>query len=227
MFLKPLWPVLVLASLWSAPTLARPDLCSTGRRQSPIDITQTQRLALPPLVADYRPAPLRAVNDGHTVRLRFANGSRLLVGGQPQVLTQAHFHITGGDRIQGEDFAMAMHWLHKSPSGQLLAVVLPFRLGAAHPGLARLLPVLPAPGQPEQRDSAVQMDASSLLPANLAYYRYEGSETAPPCTEGVRWLVIKQVQSLSAEQLAALRQRVPPNARPVQPLNGRVVQESL
>jgi carbonic anhydrase len=75
--------------------------------------------------------------------------------------------------------------------------------------------------------SGVTVDPAAWLPAARGYYRYDGSETAPPCSEGVRWLVLKQPQTLSAGQLDRLRQRIAPNARAVQPLNGRVVQETL
>jgi carbonic anhydrase len=202
------------------------DSCTSGRRQSPIDIVSTTQAALPALDFDYRRAPLRVVNDGHTVRVRFANGSRLLIGGQVHALQQFHFHLPGGDRIRGEDFPMAMHFLHKSPAGRLVALVVPFRLGAENAALATLLPGLPLRGQPERTVPGVSVDPASFIPGARGYYAYEGSETAPPCTEGVRWLVMKQALALSAAQLAVLQRLFPGNARPVQPLNGRVVQES-
>jgi len=70
------------------------------------------------------------------------------------------------------------------------------------------------------------VDPAQLVPPATGYYAYEGSETAPPCTEGVRWLVMKQALSVSAAQLAALARLFPSHVRPVQPLNGRVVQQS-
>jgi carbonic anhydrase len=70
------------------------------------------------------------------------------------------------------------------------------------------------------------VDASAWLPQAAPYFRYEGSETAPPCREGVNWIVIKAPASVSAAQLARLQSMFAPNARPVQPLNGRVVAES-
>jgi carbonic anhydrase len=202
------------------------DLCDRGRRQSPIDIESTVRSALPALVAAYRPAPLRVVNDGHTVRLRFSQRAALNAGREALSLHQLHFHLPAGDRVRGEEFPLAIHLLHRSPAGQLVSVVLLFRLGAEHPALAALLPHLPPGGQPEREVPGVTVDPARFLPAALGYYAYDGSLTSAPCTEGVRWLVLKDVQTLSAAQAAALRRLFPPNARPVQPLNGRSVRES-
>lgn len=206
----------------------RPDyaLCERGHRQSPIDIDATQRQALPHLQFQYRSAPLRIVNDGHTVRVRFANGSRLVMGRESLNLQQFHFHMPGGDRLHGEEFPMAMHFLHKSSAGRLVSLVLLFRLGAENPALAALLPKMPARGQAEQLLPGMQVDAAQLLPAARGYFAYEGSLTAPPCTEGVQWIVMKQPLELSAAQLARLSQLFANNARPVQPLHGRVVAES-
>lgn len=203
---------------------AHAGLCESGQQQSPVDIAASQRQALPALRFDYRAGPARVQRDGHTVRLRVAAGSRLLIGGQPYALQQLHFHLPGGDRLRGEDFPMAMHLLHKSRSGQLLALVLWFRLGAEHPALAGLLPDLPAQGEAERR---LALDAAALLPDERGYFAYTGSLTAPPCTEGVQWLLLRQPQTLSAAQLQRLAGLIAPNAREVQPLNGRVVRESL
>jgi carbonic anhydrase len=208
-------------------SLATP-LCDSGRRQSPIDITASTPQRLAPLVFDYRPAPLRIADDGHTARVRFGAGSQLRIGAQRYNLQQFHFHTPGGDRIAGEEFPMAAHLLHKSQSGQLLAVVVLFRLGAENPLLAQLLPHIPARADGDHAVAEVTVDASALLPAKSSrgYYRYAGSLTAAPCTEGVDWIVLKQPLELSSAQLARWRQRFADNARPVQPLNQRVVQES-
>jgi carbonic anhydrase len=200
--------------------------CERGQRQSPIDIVAARREPLPALQFDYRPAPLRVVNDGHTVRVRFARGSRLLIGGEAHALQQFHFHVPGGDKLRGEEFPMAMHFLHKSASGRLVSLVLLFRLGAENAALAALLPQLPARGEPERTVPGATVDPARWLPAVHGYYAYDGSLTAPPCTEGVRWLVLKQPLELSAAQLARLAALFPRNARPVQPLHGRVVSES-
>lgn len=201
-------------------------LCERGQRQSPIDISAPQRRALPPLQANYRPAPLRAVNDGHTVRLRFSGAGGLDEGHERLALQQIHFHTPGGDRLAGEEFPMALHLLHRSRAGQLVPVVVLYRLGAESAALAGLLDHLPGqPGQTQVRPE-VPVDPARLLPSRLGYYTYDGSVTDTPCTEGVRWIVLKTPMTLSAPQLARLQRLFPPNARPVQPLNGRVVGES-
>jgi carbonic anhydrase len=218
--------ILLLPLLLSA-AAAVATTSDSGRRQSPIDITATARQKLPALTFDYRAAPLKIADDGHTVRVRFANGSLLHIGAQRYTLQQFHFHTPGGDRIAGEEFPMAAHLLHKSPSGQLLAVVVLFRVGAENPLLESLLPLIPAKADGDHTPPGLTVDARGLLPASSGYYRYQGSVTAPPCTEGVDWIVLKQPLELSAAQLARYRKRFADNARAVQPLHQRVVQESL
>lgn len=201
-------------------------LCGLGHRQSPIDIMAPVKSALPALEFRYREAPLRIANDGHTARVRFANGSRLLIGQNSYTLEQLHFHTPAGDRLAGEEFPLAAHLLHKNSAGQLLAVVVLFRQGTANPALAALWPRIPARADGDHLVAEASVDASRLLPANHSYYRYDGSLTASPCTEGVTWLVMKQPLQLSGEQLAYWHERFVNNMRPPQPLHGRIVLES-
>ncbi len=205
---------------------AHASTCDNGLKQSPIDITQSTRQKLPPLQFDYPTAPLKLANDGHTVRVRFDRG-QLRIGPQRYTLLQFHFHTPGGDRIAGEDFPMAAHLLHKSASGQLLVVVVLFRLGAENPLLSTLLPLIPAHAGEATPLAGNMIDVNRLLPRQKGYYRYQGSLTAPPCTEGVDWIVLKEPLTLSAAQLARYRALFADNARAVQPLNGRTVLESF
>lgn len=218
----------IAAALLLASGLACADspLCRLGRRQSPIDIVAPVKHQLPALAFSYHAAALKIANDGHTARVRFANGSHLVVGKETFTLQQFHFHTPGGDRIAGEEFPMAAHLLHKSKSGQLVALVVLFRKGAENPALAALWPKIPEHVDGDHSVANVAVDASQLLPANRAYFRYPGSLTASPCTEGVTWLVLKQPLELSGEQLAYWRARFADNIRSPQPLAGRVVEES-
>jgi carbonic anhydrase len=201
-------------------------LCESGQRQSPIDIRQATRKSLPSLQASYQATPLKLANDGHTVRVRFDKGSTLRIGKDSFTLQQFHFHTPGGDKIAGEEFPMAAHLLHRSQSGQLLAVVVLFRTGRENALLQTLLPLIPATKSGDGVQAGASINASQLLPANLGYFRYSGSVTAPPCTEGVEWIVLKQPLELSPLQLSQYRQIFADNARPVQPLHQRSVLES-
>jgi carbonic anhydrase len=220
--MKPLFATLALLACTSA--LA--GICENGKRQSPIDIRETVRQALPALDFHYAPAMLKLADDGHTVRVRFANGSTLKIGKERYTLQQFHFHTPGGDKIVGEEFPMAAHLLHKSPSGQLLAVVVPFRTGQENALLKTLMPRIPARADGDHSHADVSVNASDLIPATRGYFRYSGSVTGPPCTEGVEWIVLKQPLQLSPDQLTRYRARFADNARAVQPLHQRAVLES-
>jgi carbonic anhydrase len=219
-------PLPLAALLLTACAVQAGTLCDTGRRQSPVDIRHTRRQPLPPLQFEYRAGPVRLANDGHTLRVRIAPGSHLRIGQQHWALQQFHFHTPGGDRIGGEEFPMAAHLLHKSPSGQLLAVVVLFRIGTENATLAQLLPLVPVHADGDHRVAGDAIRAATLLPQAPGYYRYSGSLTASPCTEGVEWIVLRQPLELSAAQLAGYRSRFADNARAVQALNQRVILET-
>jgi carbonic anhydrase len=75
--------------------------------------------------------------------------------------------------------------------------------------------------------SGVELNPASMLPQDTSsYYKYAGSQTAPPCHEGVTWIVLKSPVTLSVKQISAFAKLYPHDARPIQPLNGRIVEES-
>ncbi len=218
--MKPLiYPLLLSTSLCQA------GLCENGKRQSPINI-DTQKLSsqkLPELAIHYRPAPLRLANDGHTLRVRFDKGSQLTIGQENYSLQQFHFHTPGGEQIDGEVFPFGAHILHKNTSGQLLAVTVPFRIGAENALLKTLLPLIPKRIDGDHKHPQVSVNVRDLLPAQLGYYRYSGSLTDAPCTENVEWIVLRQPLELSVAQLAQWQKHFADNMRKVSPLYQRTV----
>ncbi len=70
------------------------------------------------------------------------------------------------------------------------------------------------------------VDMTALLPTDQRYYQFMGSLTTPPCSENVLWMVLKQPQTISRDQIRLFSQLFPNNARPVQPVNGRVIRNA-
>jgi carbonic anhydrase len=203
-------------------------LAKTGKRQSPIDIVPaaaTKRDGAP-LALAYQPTSLEILNNGHTVEDDYHGGGKLTIDGHEYALAQFHFHSPSEHTIAGRHSPMEMHLVHKDAAGKLAVVGVLIDEGAAHPELERLWKHMPAtPGRTESVPGE-QVDATKLLPASLASYRYSGSLTTPPCSEEVAWFVLQTPIQASKSQIEAFRRVIRDNNRPTQPLNGRTVTAS-
>lgn len=82
---------------------------------------------------------------------------------------------------------------------------------------------LPSKKGEETHYPSVNVDVDRLLPSTRTSYRYDGSLTTPPCSEGVKWVVMTTPIHLSTTQIGAFTSRIRDNNRPTQPLNGRRV----
>jgi carbonic anhydrase len=199
--------------------------CEVGKAQSPIDIrtAQARPAKLPTLVFDYGPAPLHIINNGHTVQVDVANGSTLSVGGVRFQLVQFHFHKPSEETINGRHFDMVVHLVHRDWAGHLAVVAVPLRSGAANALVTKLWSHLPKRKEQQSSPAGVTIDPAQLLPTNHSSFSYSGSLTTPPCTEGVRWFVMRSPASISPAQIATFGKLYSHNARPTQPMNGREV----
>lgn len=203
------------------------DSCATGKRQSPIDIRDGAKLDLEPIRFDYKPAPLRMIDNGHTVQVNYAEGSSIVVAGERFELKQFHFHKPAEERIEGRAYDMAAHLVHQSADGRLAVVAVLFEAGdSPNAFIDALWPHLPLEPHREVAPLEVSVDVNALLPEARNYYTYMGSLTTPPCSEGVLWLVLKTPVRVSREQVGVFGRLYAMNARPVQPANGRLIKES-
>lgn len=125
--------------------------------------------------------------------------------------------------MQGRVYPLEAHLVHRAADGTLAVVALLFDKGAPQPTIDTIWRHLPTRSGEQRTMSNVVINAAALLPANRSYYAYMGSLTTPPCSEGVRWHVLKTPLSVSTMQLSTFPFAM--NARPVQPLNSRVVEE--
>ncbi len=201
--------------------------CKLGHTQSPIDIRKTSKAKLAPLEFDYKPSPLQILDNGHTIQVNYAPGSSVAIGGARYELLQFHFHKPSEEKINGRSYPMVAHLVHRNAEGKLAVVAVLFRKGAENPLVQTLWNALPQEkGQPQDVAGA-SIDIGALLPATQGYYNFAGSLTTPPCSEEVNWFVLKTPVDMSDAQLKRFAQVYKHNARPVQPLNGRTVRESL
>lgn len=202
--------------------------CS-GKAQSPIDIHNAQPADLPALRFEYHSAAIDYVtNNGAAIRVDYeapGSGDFLIVGDTRYQLTQFHFHRPSEETIDGKRFAMVAHLMHRSSDGKVAGVAVLLKVGAANPLVEKLRPHMPK-REGEQKVSGLVINPADLLPLKKGYYTYEGSQTAPPCHEGVKWFVLKTPVEVSAAQVKVLAQIYPHDVRRVQPLNGRVVQQT-
>lgn len=199
--------------------------CGAGKRQSPIDIRDGMKVNLDEIDFNYRPSDYSEVDNGKTVQVNLARGNFMTIGNQSYELVQFHFHRPSEEKINGKGTEMVIHLEHRGPGGKLAIVAVLLERGKANDAIQTVWNNIPleknqlvAPGEP--------LDPMELLPERREYYTYMGSQTTPPCTENVLWLVMKQPMTASPAQMALFSRLYPLNARPVQESEGRMVKES-
>ncbi|MGB9243806.1 MAG: carbonic anhydrase family protein [Candidatus Acidiferrales bacterium] len=200
--------------------------CKTGKRQSPLDIKGAKKdSSLAPVQIDYKPSPLKIVDNGHTIRVNVPPGSSITVNGVAYTLTQFHFHRPSEEEIAGKKYAMVIHLVNERAGGAAVIALL-VKAGAENPTVQKIWDNIPKEKDKENEVAGVTINAADLLPADQNYYNFDGSLTTPPCSEGVKWFVMKTPVEMSAAQIAAFAKLYPMNARPIQPTNGREIKES-
>jgi carbonic anhydrase len=200
-------------------------VCSVGGQQSPVDIGETIRATLPALKTGWARRADTIVNNGHTIQLNVADGSTLTAPGGTYKLVQFHFHRPSEHQINGKTYPMEVHFVHANAAGGLAVVGVLMETGRPNPVFNKIVSTMPAAaGPPVRADTAI--NPNGLLPAKLAYYRYSGSLTTPPCSETVDWLLLTDPIQVASGDVAAFARLYSANARPVQGGNRRFVLRS-
>ena len=196
-------------------------LCCAGIHQSPIDIVNPTPAELSPITFNYCSASLNIHNTGNTIEVTYQEGSWIEVDGTKYHLLQFHFHAPSEHTVTGNLYDMEMHLVHKSEDGVLAVIGVLIKSGSVNTAFNTFWHHLPSlPGESAQINDVI-LNASDLLPTTKHTYRYEGSLTTPPCSEGVKWFVLTTPIEMSHSQIAAFKAILYGNNRPVQPLNGR------
>ena len=197
-------------------------MCAEGKNQSPINLTRFADAKLPPIGFNYHLVSTQMLDNGHTEQVNVKKGSSITVDGIKFDLKQFHFHTPSENNINGKSFPLEAHFVHASKDGELAVVAVMFREGAENIALNELWAQMPTKVGEHKMIDAKHLDA--LLPKERDYYRYNGSLTTPPCTEGVRWIVMKKPVTISKAQIKKFEKVMHMhNNRPLQPLNARVI----
>jgi carbonic anhydrase len=194
----------------------------------------------------YEGSELAIENTGHVVEVPIPAGVEdvLQIGGDRYQLTQYHFHAPSEHTINARHADVEGHFVHKNANGDTAVVGVFYRLGhRPNTLLDRILL-----NAPETSGEEVHTDKEAN-PAQLfshlkgarvnrghvhvdSFYADDGSLTTPGCTENVRWSVLADGGHVSRAAVSRFHRVIsqfanydgyPNNNRPVQPLNGRVV----
>ena len=195
--------------------------CGKGKSQAPLNIKGPFEKVRYNVVPDYKPGPLKIINNGHTIQVNVVPGSKIRIDGKAFDLLQFHFHRPSEEHINGKPSAMVIHFVHKNDSGELAVLGVLLQEGNENPGIKTLWSYAPPKEGPEVAPDNVAFNPTNLLPREMEFFHYDGSLTTPPCTEKVKFFILKSQVNISKEQITQFPFKM--NARPIQALNDRKI----
>jgi carbonic anhydrase len=219
---------------WTYPTNGSPEawgdiapqyaLCATGLAQSPIDVPTTTPTEPHDLKFDYQPTLLTVENTPYSIKVDIENGGGITYEGTAYTLKEFSFHMPAEHTVKGRNYAMELQLIHEDADGNPAIVSVFFQQQGGD-----ALPLIPlwrlVRAMPPERRSVVGLDinAANFLPKDRSYFSYTGSLTTPPCTENVRWILMRVPLTMSQQQVTQFQNYYAASARQVQPLNDRDV----
>jgi len=194
--------------------------------QTPINIKPTQDEDLTPLDLQYVTGSESVINNGHTVQVNIADGSSLTIDEEIFTLKQFHFHTPSENNINGKDAPLEAHFVHATKDGKLAVVAVMFKEGTMNSTLTKIIKSFPLKENKETPLNFSEAYLNVVMPINKDYYKSMGSLTTPPCSEQVKWFVLKTPQTASKAQIEAIHKEInKQNNRPIQATNGREIDE--
>jgi len=204
--------------------------CGRGHHQSPIALFTTGEHAarpapIPPLDFKYQPTALAVDDNGRFISVLCDSAGAVSLAGSEAALTRIDLHAPSEHSLDGQLFPMELEFVHKGTDGPAMIVSVFVKTGRRSAAFDAILKALPKQPGRASRPAGVPFDPNALLPADHAYLDYFGSFTSPPCTEGVRWCVLRSPIEISQDQIGryALDPRLAHSSRPQMPGNGRAV----
>ncbi|CAM9239789.1 unnamed protein product [Sphacelaria rigidula] len=155
--------------------------------------------------------------------------------GQTYTFLQLHIHSISEHRIGSTHHDAEVHLVHlqdgTDSSLLVVGILIDSSLYGDNGEIDKLWSVLNV-GERNTTEKAFPSDVYAMLPATPSYVHYMGSLTTPPCTEGVKWIVMTnpilmsdlQLQEYRHHSAIVLDSKVDEHGntnRPNQPLNNR------
>ncbi|WP_457747722.1 carbonic anhydrase [Sulfurimonas sp.] len=201
--------------------------CKLGGSQSPINISKeiiVETKGLEPIKFHYTTGASEVINNGHSVQVNVKPGSYMTIDGEKFELKQFHFHTPSENQIDGKNFPLEAHFVHAAKNGDLTVVAVMFEDGKENAVINKIWKKMPHQAGTKTLCGLSSKMINQLLPKEKTYYRFDGSLTTPPCSEGVRWFVLKDYSKVSKAEVEEFMHTMHhPNNRPIQPVNARKV----
>ena len=225
---------LFLSGLPAAQATTLEENLASMEKQSPIDITTNNTTfdkTLSPLLFTLNSnTELKVINNGSpgvdktAVRANLVDpgAGSVTVGGDTYRLAQFHFHAPAEHLENGYKFPMEMHMVFADANKNLLVVGRWVEEGSFNQALDPIFSHIPQ--TTADTLTVDHFNLNSLIPDRLTSFRYDGSLTTPPFSEGVKWVDLTEPLDMSKSQIEAFSSLFPNgDAREVQALNGRPV----
>lgn len=199
--------------------------CKLGEFQSPINIEpqKAQKIANE-LKFEYQNAMKEIVDNGHTLMITPNSQSSITYKKTKMQLVQYHFHTPAENHIDGIEYPLELHLVHKDSQGNLAVIGVLFEEGTANKALDSIIKAMPK--DKDKSNSITNVDMYSLLPEKRGYYEFIGSLTTPPCSGDVKWVLMKEKVQASKSQIDSLHTVLKYDARGIQPLNERIIKHA-
>nr|GMD17597.1 bifunctional monodehydroascorbate reductase and carbonic anhydrase nectarin-3-like [Ipomoea batatas] len=204
--------------------------CGAGKMQTPIDLESKPVVYsnLLGLIRKYYITDIATLqNRGYDMMLSWPLGRQryISIDGIRYSFRLVHWHSPSEHVINGTRYDLEAHLVHVSNDGKIAVLAVLYQIGETPD---RILSLIEDDLKELAATVGVKKDVGYLDPNLLQargrwYYRYMGSLTTPPCTEGVVWTVMGTIRSVTKEQVALIRNAIhddtKTNARPLQPTN--------
>ncbi|KAH9299023.1 hypothetical protein KI387_030705, partial [Taxus chinensis] len=108
-------------------------------------------------------------------------------------------------------YPLEIHMVHQTKDNKTVVIGILYKYGRHDTFLAELMDQMAAISQgmiPGAEETLGIVDPKHIKLGSRKYYRYTGSLTTPPCTEGVIWIIVDKVRTVSRDQVKTLKMAV-------------------